>query len=237
MRSDYAMGEIARLEKKGYRLTPEDVIRLNGLGLKIERSAKCGTLYEMPRVAYLGKLAFREPTIAHVEWIDMVRTYVNQMNYDTVIAVHAFAMSRDASRLPEKENQRDCTDAIGKFVKGDLSVFTFDQVKAAVIYALHGADAAACEYPKSDKEEADDVLRSIGTGVMLETAALGLGISIRDIATLTVRQAKELQKVAIGKALCAKIFKPEAESDFQLALYEIEERLKAEKEKNGGESH
>lgn len=237
MRSDYAMGEIARLEKKGYRLTPEDIIRLNGLGLKIERSAKCGTLYEMPRVAYLGQLSFREPTIAHVMWIDRVLTYVNQKNYDTNIAVHAFAMSRDASALPEKENRSDCTKAIEKFVYGDLSVFTFEQVRASIIYALHGADAAACEHPSGDDKNEDDVLRSLGTGIMLETLTLGLGMSIRDISTLTVRQTRELQKAALGRATCEKIFKTKAESDFQLELYKIEERLKAEKEKNGVEQH
>lgn len=234
MISNYAISEIKRLEKQGLKPTIEDVIRLNGLGLKIERSDKCGTIYEMPRVAYLGTLSFREPTIAHVEWIDMVRTYVNQRNYDTIIAVHAFALSRDASALPAKESQFDCTEEIAKFVKRELAVFTFDQVKAAIIYALHGADEAACEYPNGEDEETDDVLRSLGTGVMLETATLGLGMSIRDISKLTVRQAKELQKVAIGQAQCVKVFKTKAEQDFQLAFYQIEERLKAEKERNGG---
>ena len=237
MISDYALSDIEKLEKKYGRVPFADAIRLNGLGLKIQRAANCGSFYELPRVAYLGAdISLREPTISHVQWIDAAINFVNKAHYETIIAVHAFALSRGAADLPDITKPKACTKAIDKFVNGDLSHFTFRQVRAAVLYALNGADIAAGEFPPGESEE-DDVLKSVGCGVLLETASVGLGLSIRDISSLTIRQARELQKYAIGKAACEKVFKLKAEDDYQVALNEITERLEKEKAARDAAEH
>ena len=60
MISHTAKEDIEAMEADGLRPSVSDIIRLNALGLRLERSAfSAQSLFCLPRVAYLGKLILR----------------------------------------------------------------------------------------------------------------------------------------------------------------------------------
>lgn len=246
---EMAIYDIEEMKKQGLSPTYKDIIRLNALGLAVQHSTECGDLYAEPRVAFLGSLYIREPTIGHVKWIDLVKSYVNGSDYETLLSVNAYALSRSQDSLPDAADRKTVVNAIDAFTKRELAPFTFEQVKAAVSYAIHGADHTALEFPvpppgKEDaegaEEDAEDVsglsdpLRSVGVGIILETMALGLGMTVCDMNKLTVAQARRVQDVALIRSGTDfnKTRKVEAQANYYRTRDAIIKRLKAEK-KNG----
>ena len=84
--------------------------------------------------------------------------------------------------------------------------FTFRQVVCALVYAKNGASIIANEFPEppmpggddSDTRTPDeDVAMSIYAGVLFETLAFGLGLSVRDVSKLTISRVQHLQEVAL----------------------------------------
>jgi hypothetical protein len=95
------------------------------------------------------------------------------------------------------------------------------------------------EYPpqKDTEHPLLDVTESFGCGVLIETAALALGVSFKELAQMTPARAYMLRNLA----LVAKGNNPykrlvdDAQKNFFVTLDEIEARLKSEKEnENGG---
>lgn len=218
----------------GLKPTPEDIIRLNALGVKYENSASpAGVIYRMPRVAYLGKLSFREPTLGHRAWIDRVCTYCDD-NLSTSLAVHAFALSRPTEALPDP-NDRDATNkAISSFIEKDAAALTVTQLKCAVVYATYGASDTEQEYPP-DRDDpngviSEDVAISVGVGVLFDTISVGLGVSVRDICNMTIAQANALRALALIRSNfdLTKSVKESALGDYIATKHEIIARLKAE---------
>lgn len=62
MTSQLAMEDIKEITSKGGHVSPEDVILLNALGLKITNSYECD-LSTLPRFASLCGVQFREPSV------------------------------------------------------------------------------------------------------------------------------------------------------------------------------
>jgi hypothetical protein len=234
MTSEMALDDFNALEEDGLRPTFQDAIRLNALALKCESSPFDG-ICDLPRVAFLGSLAFREPTVGHTLWIDSVLRWCDRYDLSTAVAVYAFALSRDLAALPDA-NDRDATrKAIDDFTQGPLAPFTLVQIRCAIDYAQFGADATAKEYPPPRPDEtkfADDVPASLGAGAVVETLALGFGVSIRDICALPLSKVRMLQAAALSKAGVdvAKRRKGDAIADYYAALNEIKARLKKEQE-------
>lgn len=236
MISEMAVESLEEMKEKGLEPTFRDIIRLNALGLKVERSQTCGDYYAMPRVTFLGSEVFREPTIAHVEFIDLVRSYVNAADYGTDLSVRAFALSRMPEELPDAANKKLVVKSIEKYLK-NLKRFTVRQIAAAVDAAESGWDAAFGEYPALTEEQKDfdeQILRSIGTGVLIDTSALGLGMSLAELRKLTPNQARMLQTLAWATRGndFSKQRLPKAQADYYATEIEIKERLL--KEKNNG---
>ena len=69
MTSSMALADIATLQAKGLRPTPEDVIRLNGLALAVERAGDPDAASNAPRVVWLGNVALHEPTLQAETWL------------------------------------------------------------------------------------------------------------------------------------------------------------------------
>ena len=69
MISTIAIADIKATISSGVKLTPEEIIRLNALGLKYDYAQSGAELRIMPRLAWLGDVAFREPTIGHEIWM------------------------------------------------------------------------------------------------------------------------------------------------------------------------
>lgn len=196
MKSEMAAEDLEEMREDGLNPTIDDIIRLNALGLKCELSRDCGEMFAMPRVAFLGNVAFREPTVGHGIWMDAVLEYCDTEDLSTMIAVRAFALSRRHFDLPDAADRDRCSKAIDYFTKNDLAPFTFRQVHCAVTYAMHGNSAIEMEFPVPQPDEVkmeDDAALSVGAGVIVETLAMGLGISVRDISAMTISNVRQIQ--------------------------------------------
>ena len=209
MVSEMVVAEIEKIEREcGVHVPPRDVVRLNALGLKVDLPKSSAAAYDLPRVAFLGsKLAFREPTVGHSIWIDSVAAYCRKDDAGTILAIVAFALSRAHDALPDPTDRAACSKAIDRFTKTDLAPFTFAQIQCAVTYASYGCDAVAREYPDAPEREDEDsetstveipdTPSSIGAGVVVETLAMGLGVSVREICGMTIAQVRKVQRLAL----------------------------------------
>lgn len=56
MISKMAMEDIDSLAAEGINLTPQEIIRLNAFGLKVEKGTDAAEQFALPRVALLGEL-------------------------------------------------------------------------------------------------------------------------------------------------------------------------------------
>ena len=63
MISKTAQADVEDMWEAGLKPTYDDIVRLNALGLTVERIKSGFALNVLPRVAFLGEAAFREPTI------------------------------------------------------------------------------------------------------------------------------------------------------------------------------
>ena len=102
MRSKIAMEDLKALADEGLSPTPEDVVRLNALGLKLENSRSfCSSIYCLPRVAFLNPFVFRQPTLGHELWLDDVERHFDMSDPSTSLALNALACSvPDVDDLP-----------------------------------------------------------------------------------------------------------------------------------------
>lgn len=69
MVSKMAISDIEALKEDGIELTPQEIIRLNAFGLKVERNTESSEYSVPPRVSILGDVAFHEPTIGSEIWM------------------------------------------------------------------------------------------------------------------------------------------------------------------------
>lgn len=234
MISELAKDDIEQLRADGLNPSVADIIRLNALALKVEFSPLCAERFALPRVAFLGKLSFREPTIGHAIWIDSVAAYCDD-NLDTRVSIEAFALTRQPTELPDAADREAVRKAVDEFVRKDLAPFTYAQIRCAMTYAKHGTDATALEYPVPPPDAPkieEDIPMSIGAGVLLDVAAMGLGATIREIMSLTQSRARLLQDMGLRKngVNIQKNQKTNAQGDYFATLESIRARLTKEKE-------
>lgn len=231
----------------GLNPAPRDVVRLNALALKLEsaKARRAGTAMGLlPRVAQLDEgLFFREPTIAHEIWCDEVERLLKPGDYQSLLAVKAYALSRPAEELARSDRPREIRRAVERFAK-TLGRFTHEQIFAAVDYVLYGRDATAFEYPppmKGDEAaDADEVdwASSYAVGVLNEGRAVLFGLSGAEMRSMT---RAELEAVIERSAqVHGLIDNDKRESrltgEFYAAVGEIKERLEAERRPAGEES-
>ena len=236
MISQTALATLEEFEAKGLKPTPEDVIRLNAIGLKLEASrgkyaASC--TYLLPRVAAISEsLSFRQPTIGHEIWMDQVERLIAPGDYQSLLAIRAFALSRPCSELPDAASPKTVTKAIKTFCK-ECKDFTRDQIFAAINYVVLGSDQTVGETSAKHSEEEEradddpDFSECIALGVLNEGRAVLWGISEADMKNMTARQLSEVisrahyfHKVEHGEI--------DWEGRYYATADEIEQRLKSE---------
>ncbi len=86
MTSRMAMEDIHALEKQGVHIEPEQIIRLNELGLKVERPDAREGLYSLPRCAFVGEVVFHEPSIGSELWYESASAHLPD-DYETVFSL------------------------------------------------------------------------------------------------------------------------------------------------------
>jgi len=240
MISTTARDSIEELQHDGLSPTVEDIIRLNALGLKLEfeakKSPRDATDY-LPRIAKISDtVSFRQPTIGHEIWISKIRRMVDEKDFQTSLAVQAFALSRASADLPDADDIKSVKVAVDAFC-ADCKDFTREQIIAAIEYVTVGPSPTACETAPASHREPDgfdfeDWKHCVACGVLLHGKAALFGASFADLERLTREQLEALTRMAY---VFNHIENPPdyvsiARGDYFATLDEIRERLTKEKE-------
>ena len=97
MVSEMAMEDVEALRAAGGDVSPRDVVRLNALGLKVERAAHAPDFAAVPRTAELCGLVFREPTIAAEAWMEEACGVFDDEDWQTVLLLRALSLSKPSA--------------------------------------------------------------------------------------------------------------------------------------------
>lgn len=198
MISDTAIDALDELVAKGLRPSPRDVVRFNAIGLRLEAANGKNvrdSMYLLPRVAAVSdSLFFRQPAIGHEIWLSKVERFVKPGDYETMLALNAYALSRAPADLPDAESPDAVTTAVEAFLPTCRDL-TRDQIYAALDYARNGADPAAGESPARPKTDEDDAGEAdpdwrecVAVGVLNEGRAVLWGITEADMLKMTTRE-------------------------------------------------
>lgn len=239
MISEMAMADVSELQADGLQPTPRDIVRLNALALVFEGRKKRNleSLYALPRVAAIDKKRwFREPTVGHEIWLAKVRRWICESDFETLLAVYAFALSRDSKDLPDGDSREAARQAVEAYAN-ELRDFTKEQIFAAIHYVKNGCEQTVGEEPperkgSEDERECEDWTECIALGVLHEGQAILFGVSESEMRKMTRRQLEAVIRRAYDvHGMSRRGEEDEALGDYNRTLDEIRERLETEKDK------
>lgn len=152
MVSKLAMEDIESLMEEGCVVRPSDVIRLNALGLKLEKRPDF-RMSTLPRVAMCGDVRFVQPTIEQDMFLDNLLQLFSR-DEGTVLALEAYVLAH-----PEKDWSRKSlfprlfAFKCARWIKKHLGKETAGKVRAALDFCKYGMNPADGEYPVYVKDE------------------------------------------------------------------------------------
>lgn len=179
MLSQMALEDIDQLKVEGIEPTPQEIVRLNAFGLKVERGTDSCEFSVMPRVAILGDAVIHEPTIGSETWLADASRHYDLDDPDTYIQMRAYSLWRTGERVDPGDAEGLKAD-IGKML-ATLSGYTLGQLTNALSYAIHGNDPSDGERPPrtkkddGDSKEPDDDDVCYEIGLMRNGVLFGLG--------------------------------------------------------------
>ena len=234
MTSDLAESEVAAMAAQGLKPTVRDIVRMNALALKIQYGPHAAEQYALPRVAFLGNLVLRQPTIAHEIWLDRVMSIV-EMDDESYFACRLYVASRAASALCDPLDRAQVKEEVERNLAA-FGAHTIEAVALALRYVWHGGGEMDAEYaPVREADETQPTLRpedSVALGIMHNGAALRLGLSLAEMSGMTRAHLLAVTHGAVGTdANARKNAASRARVDFFRAVDEIRARLEAEKAK------
>jgi len=139
MISRLAKETVARWKREGLEPTFEDVVRLNALGLKVERGGSSYEFGAVPRMAFLGDCVFREPTVAKRIWLECAMRLLKD-DYSNQLFLTAYALNAPSRELPPLNDVDKVVKEVTRFRDEVLLGYTETQIMACVEYALRGDD-------------------------------------------------------------------------------------------------
>lgn len=188
MVSNTAKEDIEQLIADGLTPSVDDIIRLNALGLKVEKSpSSAEQLFYMPRIAYLGDVVLRQPTLGHEIWFDEVAQILDMADPMTNLAATAYACSViDPDDLPKPYSKIKVVTELCKF-KLKVRQFTVQQIVNAMRYVCDGNDAELHEHPiqRIDDISIPKEAVSIPVGILLDGISVGLPMTIAEARKMT----------------------------------------------------
>lgn len=191
MTSEMAMEDIREMRSAGVDVAPEDVVRLNALGLRVERQGRAPDFHVLPRVAFVGDLVLREPTIAQELWLAEAELSFDGADPDTVVLLRALQTSRSADALPPATDRELVMSAIDEMKRGPLASATIRQLCCGIGWVLSGADPCdGVDVPRPASGDADGEAMPDG-GFIREGLALRLG-SVSELKRMTFSQLSAL---------------------------------------------
>lgn len=200
MVSKMAIGDIEALKDDGIELTPEEIVRLNAFGLKVERNFDSSEYFVLPRVALIGDVVLHEPTIGSEIWIEQVGKVFDMEDPYTFIQLRAFSLAVPSKELPNPYDKELVRETTTNFFKERLGDFTVNQINNALEYAILGNNERDFEQKAKiakEKEKADDKSDEFcyEAGLLRQGIVYGIGNAdeIRDMTVSEVRLYVEFE--------------------------------------------
>ena len=205
MVSPTAIADIKAAISSGVNFKPEEIIRLNALGLRYDYSKSNADMRIMPRVAWLGDVAFREPTIGHEIWMYDAAEIFDLDNAETRVKVRAYCLATPPLELPPiTEGIISIKSKVQDFCRKRISQYTVGQVACALMFAENGDVQTAGEFPVAKSEskrkkrklvQEGDHCYEVGllrNGMLLNlgTPDKLLGMSVSGLETLIIEKMK-----------------------------------------------
>lgn len=201
MVSGQFMKDWRQMTAEGVEFTPADIVRLNALSVRAQRSRAAARDVHLPRLAFLPRdswwrepIVLREPTVAHDLWLEAAERWIDVSKETNFLFVSAYALSRRVEALADADRPKRVIRAVFKFAAKRLSRFTREQLRAAVEYALFGADWTACEAgAKAEKPRGAESPEKPSTaiGLLADMRMLRLPITLDDAKRMTASELTE----------------------------------------------
>lgn len=211
--------------------------------MALERNGDGAAFYSAPRIAFLGDLLLREPTVRKRVYMDAARQIIADDDRSWLYAM-AYFLNTPYEELPGLDDRRKLVGAIGKFAADRLSDFTYRQILCAVDYALNGYSEDALEGEYGDVKERRDAVElpqaCVSMARMILNKALGYGLDHDGCARLTLPQLDRVVAIAaMNRGVdVMKDENMELTGRFYTVAGRIYARLKKTKEEdNGKEQH
>ncbi len=243
MFSDILRKDIRQYGARGVKFTPEDIVRLNALAVRVKLCQSPWSPVCLPRVVFLPpawrwgrSLALREPTIAHELWIEEAARWIDTGLMRDFCYLHAFALSHlDPASLPDAFAPERVVHRVYMFAARRLVRYTMEQLRNAVDYVLYGADWTCGELPVQIKQSNNQTIRQSDNpspvlGLLTRARAKRLPISLDDARRMTASELDE----AITRAMVdageydSKAARNDAMGDYVRTRDEIIERIRKE---------
>ena len=241
MISKTAQADIEDMWEAGLRPTFDDIVRLNALGLKVERIKSGFALNVLPRVAFLGEVALREPTVGADIWLDEAARLFAADKAETFMLLRAFSLSMPWDKLPDSADEKAILKGVAE-MRDALAFATMPQIVAAIGYAVHGfSETDAHPVPRKDGAEGfcDGEILSFDVGLVRQGMVLRIG-SAKELKDLPRHALEEMVCRAIT-AQCGRDARKDAvslaEDDYLRTLDAITERLEKESGAQVPEEH
>lgn len=155
MVSQLAMEDIRALTDEGCTVSPEDVIRLNALGLRIEKKPDF-RMATLPRIAMCGDTTFVQPSIEQELFLDNILRLFSK-DEGTMIALEAYVLShQNEDWAKEKMFPRLFAAKCALWIKKHLGKETVGKIRVALDYVRHGMNPMDGEYPVYVKDDEFD---------------------------------------------------------------------------------
>ena len=192
MTSRLAKETVSKWKAEGLEPTFEDIIKLNALGLKVERGDSAFEFGAVPRMAFLGEYVFHEPTVAKRIWLDEALQLVRK-DYLNQLCLTAYALHTPAKELPQLYDVREIEKGMAKFRDEILLKYTETQVMKCIEYVLKGDDPTVgedCDEPDDAERETDDPselpseMVSVAKQALMQALSYGIDPAVQDYVTL-----------------------------------------------------
>lgn len=160
MISKTAIEDIEALRADGIDVPPREVVRLNVLGLRVERGPDSPDVFAAPRVAFLGDVVLREPPLGADMWMCQALDLFDAEDAQTWFVLRVLICSVPWRELPDPTAERAVRKAMKAAMKR-LSDATLRQVANALDWCTEGNLPETGEKPpprpvESDSSDSDD---------------------------------------------------------------------------------
>ena len=239
MISETAMEDIARLRADGLEVPPREIVRLNALGLKVERGVDSAELFAAPRVSFVGKVVFHEPTLGAEMWLRQTMDAFDEDDEETFFSLRVLSCLLPWRELPDPTKPRDVRKAVTAVFR-TLRDITYRQVLNALDWCLHGNAQERGENPppkEDDKEAARELPEryapEFGLFYRGVAARVGTAEEIKDLTYSAIlhvcERAEQLETASAFGGADRKAEKNKATGDYFRTLDAIREAAEAAK--------